>query len=282
MLLLFGIAIPVMLVAAGLLTDGGYLAISIWHDQEELDAAVCGIAAGASVSTPATITIGNAEVWGEHTNTSPAFLMQLVGFSEYTYTVRARCLRPRAGMAPIAVKELWLDGEGHPILGQDMSPGESQCDTCKGADFVGAVLPWYVCDGLECDTQVVWPPAEETNSPQTAKDLFHDFMLGSISAPTPPIGTRIPQVNGVSNKFLVDAMIDGGYGVGDELVVLVFDGSVQDVRWENVEIMYYAVFTITEFTANSMSAEYVERIDDISGVLAVIQVRQVPWDWTRP
>src|SRR3990167_4651767 len=181
-LLIVAVALVGMLVLAGLIVDGGYLWLSAQWAQEDLDAAVCGIAAGANVSTPAVITIGNRDVRGILTQSTQTFFLQLVGFTHFDYTVRSRCLRPLARAVPIAVKEPWLDYMELPILGAE-NPGEQQCDDCQGAEFSGAVLPWVECTGTNCEPKQWWPPATESGSPNPLKDIFRDAILGSVSVP---------------------------------------------------------------------------------------------------
>ena len=279
-IVLVAIGTVLILVAAGLILDSSYLFLSRQWAQEDLDAAVCGIAAGAYVVTPATITIGTRDVRGTYSGTTPTFLLQLIGFDHFEYTVNARCLRPRARLVPILVKEPWLDGVPYPILGQE-GPGDAQCDACQGSDFSGGGLPWIECSGVDCSPRTYWPPATEGNSPSQFKDLFKDAVASLIPSPLPSPGTRIPTITGVSNNFLVKEM-DEHYDVGDEIVVLVFSGEI--VRpdagpWENTAILHYAVMRIESLDTNTMSASFVESIADPAGVYAITHVQQVPFEW---
>ena len=278
---IIALGLVALLIVAGLILDGGYLWLSWLWDQEDLDAQVCGLAAGAMIDTsPAVIAYGERDVRGVLTASSPTFLLQLVGFDGFEYTVRSRCLRPRAALTPILVKEPWLDGLPYPILGQE-GPGDTQCDDCQGSDFSGGGLPWIVCDGEDCSPRTYWPPATEGNSPSQFKDLFKDAVAGLLSSPLPPIGNRIPTITGVSDNFLVKEM-DERYDVGDEIVVLVFSGTI--VRpdagpWENAAILYYAVMRIESMDVNTLEASLVEVLPNAEAVRLVTRVQPVPWEW---
>lgn len=278
---ILAIGLVATLIAAGLVLDGGYLMWTWWTAQENLDAAVCGIAAGAIVQTPATITFGDRDVRGVLTANSPTFLLQLAGFDGFEYTVRSRCLRPRAHLLPILVKQTWTDGLPWPILGQE-GPGDTQCDACQGSDFSGGGLPWIECDSPDCSSRTYWPPATEGNSPSQFKDLFKDAAANTIPSPLPAISSRIPTITGVSNNFLVKEM-DKHYNVGDEIVVLVFSGTI--VRpvagpWENTEIITYAIFRIDSMDTNTLRASFIETIPDAAGVNRVTHVQPVPFEWS--
>ena len=274
------IGMVVILVAAGLILDSSYLFLSRQWAQEDLDAAVCGIAAGAYVVTPATITIGARDVRGTYSGTTPTFLLQLVGFDHFEYTVNARCLRPRAGLVPILVKEPWLDDAPHPILGQE-GPGDAQCDACQGSDFSGGGLPWIECSGVDCSPRTYWPPAVAGNSPSQFKDLFKSAVANLIPSPLPSLGARIPTITGVSNSFLVKEM-DEHYDVGDEIVVLVFSGEI--VRpdagpWENAQVIGFALMTITDVDSNTLFAKFTEFIPSLSELSLIVRTQPVPWEW---
>lgn len=211
------------------------------------------------------------------------YLAQFMGITSMDIAVRSRCTIAQARAVPIAVKEIWLDGQPHPILGQE-SGGEAQCDDCQGADFSGAVLPWINCTNTNCDPRTYYEPTTESNSPNIFKDVFRDAMLGNTGIPLPTDATRIPQISGVSNKFLTKAMEDAGFVVGDKIIVLVFSGTI-DVpdpgfgAWENLEIKYFAIFEITDMDANTVEAEFVEKID-FDDLLNETRPRTIPWDWT--
>jgi hypothetical protein len=296
-LVLFIGVIAVALAIISLAVDGGHYLYRWMKAQEDLDAACLAAFHVSYPDDPYSSFINSLEAnndeldirnleytadgfRGSLSGGIPTYLISFMGISSLDVSVSTRCLGPDARSVPIAVKEPWLTGDEWPILGAEGH--EDQCDTCQGSDFAGAVLPWYHCTTEECDERTVYAPAPSNpNSPNTAKDLFRDTMLGNLNTPLPTPSTRVPQISGVSNNFLVKAIKDGGFEVGDQILVMVFDGSIADTNpWENTEIMYYAIFTITEFTSNSMSAEYVERINDLEDAIARTRPRTIPYDWT--
>lgn len=209
------------------------------------------------------------------------YLAQFMGITSMDVAVQSRCTIAQARAVPIAVKEIWLDGESHPILGQET--GEEQCDDCQGADFSGAILPWIHCANKNCDPRTYYSPATESNSPSVFKDLFRDSILGNEGIPLPTDATRIPQISGVSNKFLVKAMEDAGYKVGDRILVLVFGGTIDKPdpgygAWENLLVKYFAIFEITDMDANTVEAEFIEKIN-FDEYLNEIRPRTIPWGW---
>jgi hypothetical protein len=210
------------------------------------------------------------------------YLAQFMKITSMNIAVRSRCTIPEARAVPIAVKELWLDGAPHPILGQE-SPGETQCDDCQGADFAGAVLPWVRCEGTNCDPKTFYEPTTESNSPNVHKDVFRDSMLGNVGIPLPTDAVRVPQVSGVSNQFLVKAMEDAGFEVGDQILVLVFDGVIDQPEpgygnWENLLVKYFAIFEITAMDTNTVDAEFVKKVN-FDEYLNEIRPRTIPWSW---
>jgi len=279
---ILAIELVLLLVLAGLIADGGYLWLSHRLDQDDLDAAVCGIALGVNVPTEATITISNTDVRGELESTSPTFLLQLVGFREFHYTVRSRCLRPRAQFSPICVKSAWFDGESHTILGAE-HPGEQQADDSQGADYVGACLPWIQSQVPNFDPRIFYDPATESQSPNPFKDIYRDGILGIVPIPIPGVGTRIPQVSGVSNHQVVQAVVDAGLVEGDQIAVLEFDGTITVpdpgyAPYENMEIIGYGIYRIDEIGANYLTATMVEHLS-FNEFRSAITVQQVPWNW---
>ncbi len=210
------------------------------------------------------------------------YLAQFMKITSMDIAVRSRCTIPEARAVPIAVKEIWLDGADHPILGQE-SPGETQCDDCQGSDFAGAVLPWIRCENTNCDPRTFYEPTSESKSPNMHKDVFRDSMLGNVGIPLPTDAVRVPQVSGVSNNFLVKAMEDAGFGVGDHILVLVFDGVIDQPdpgygNWENLLIKYFAIFEITSMDTNTVNAEFIRKVD-FDGFLNEVRTRTIPWDW---
>jgi hypothetical protein len=133
----------------------------------------------------ATFLNADASVYGEFTGTSPTFLMQLVGFTEFTYSVRARCLRPGALFTPVCVKTNWFDSNPHTVLGNEQED-DDQADDAQGKDFAGACLPWAQSQVPNFDPRVWFYPATESQSPQPHKDLFRKAILGSVTVPLVP------------------------------------------------------------------------------------------------
>jgi len=209
------------------------------------------------------------------------YLAQFMGITSMDLAVRTRCTISVTSVLPIAVKEPWVveDIGPYPILGQG-----AECDDCKGADYAGAVIPNIWCSDESCDDRLYFDPSTKTNSPNTEKDVLQDIIHGVVGSPLVPIGGRIPQISGVSNKFLVKAMEDAGYGPGDQIVVIVYDGSITDNSpWENLEVLYYHVAEIDHMDANTLWATFVgDPIYSLDDIELDLHVRTVPWDWLGP
>ncbi|MCK5643875.1 MAG: hypothetical protein KAJ19_23970, partial [Gammaproteobacteria bacterium] len=85
------------------------------------------------------------------------------------------------------------------------------------------------------------------------------------------------------NQFLVKAMEDAGFEVGDHILVLVFSGTIDKPdpgygAWENLEVKYFAIFEITSMDTNTVNAEFIEKVN-FDEYLNKIRARTIPWDW---
>ena len=291
MLILFAVALVVMLVLTGVVLDGGLMMVSWWSLQEDADAACiagatggdANAALGAAGQPAATVTSDGRTLRLEVTKTEPVYFLHLVGFDSLMFDVRSRCLIPQASLVPIAVKEPWLiDGlldpdEDYPILGNEGKEGD-QCDTCKGSDFAGAVIPNIVCENRDCDPRFFYG-VDEKKSPNTYKDVIQDLLSGDIRTILSALGTRVPQIAGVSNKFLVQT-IEENYSVGDHLIVLIFDGEITDNSpWENLKVISYAEVEITKIETNVLWVRFIQQIDSSEGVNLLTRTRTVHWNW---
>lgn len=279
---IFAFGLIVILVLAAVIFDGGYLWLSWQVEQDDLDAAVCGIALGVPVATDATITISDSDVRGVLSATSPTFLLQLVGFEQFEFTVRSRCLRPSAKFSPVCVKSAWFDGEAHTILGAE-HPGEQQADESQGADYVGACLPWVQSQVPNFDPRSFYAPATESQNPNPFKDIYRDGVQGIVPVPLPSPNTRIAQLSGVSNQQVVKAFVDAGLGVGDEIAVLEFDGVIVKpdpgyAPFENMAIIGYGIYRIEEIGSNYLIASMVRHVT-FEEFKSAISAQQVPWEW---
>jgi len=213
------------------------------------------------------------------------YLAQFMGIKTMDIHVESRCTVRRAALLPIAVKEPWvLEGlsdpnKEFPILGQG-----AECDECQGSDFSGAVIPQIICSNTDCDPRTYFEPTTDSNSPNVFKDVVQGSIAGSIYTPLPGIGTRVPEISGVSNHFLVQTVVDAGYAPGDQLIVIVYNGTI-DVpapsygTWENLEIIYYALVTISKIDSNTMWVTFDEKLENSSSVFNYTVPRTVPWDW---
>lgn len=289
MMILFAFALVVVLVLAGALLDGGLMFLSWWSLQEDADAACIAGATGGdpNAALAAAGQPGAALTWTSRTlrveidKTEPVYFLQMVGFRELSFVVKSRCLVPQAGFVPIAVKRPWLD-EGlidpdleYGILGQEAD----QCDDCKGADFAGAIIPNIVCSNVDCDPRFFYG-VDEKKSPNTYKSTIEELLRSQIRVSLADIGTRVPQISGVSNKFLVQAMADT-YEVGDHLVVLIFDGVIEGPSpWENLAVVSYAEVEITDLSdVNTLWVKFIKEIDNLSDVELLTLSRTVSWAW---
>lgn len=209
------------------------------------------------------------------------YLAQFMGITSMDLAVRSRCTISTLSVLPIAVKEPWVieDVGPYPIFGQG-----AECDNCKGEDFAGAVIPNIWCQDETCDDRLYFEPSTETNSPNTEKDVVRDIIEGEVGSPLVPIGGRIPQISGVSDHFLVQAMDDAGYGPGDKIVVIVYDGSItENSPWENLEVLYYYIAEIDHMDANTLWATFVgDPVFSLDDIALDLWVRTVPWDWLGP
>ena len=291
MLVMYAVALAVILVITGIVVDGGLMALSWWTLQEDADSACLAGATGgdanlalANAGQPSgTLTWTNRTLYLDVSKSEPVYFLQLVGFDQLAFDVRTRCLIPEAAFLPIAVKRPWLD-EGlidpdltYGILGQEAD----QCDLCSGADFSGAVIPNIICvDGVECEVRA-FLGIEEGPSPNIYKSEIEDLIRSSIRANVAGIGTRVPQISGVSNKFLVKAVADT-YAEGDHLIVIIFDGEIAGPNpWENLEVVSYAEVVITDLSdPNTLWVNFVREIDNLEGVNLATRTRTISWSWS--
>ena len=213
------------------------------------------------------------------------YLAQFMGITSADIAVRTRCTIALARVLPIAVQEPWVldglgDGTEYPILGDG-----ADCVDCQGADFAGAVIPQVWCGDTNCDPKIFFPPAEESNSPNVFKSLYSDNLSGDVGSPLVAIGGRVPQISGVSNKFLVKAMVDAGYVVGDQIIVMVYNGTIDQPEpgfgnWENLQVIYYALATISEIDTNTLWVTFDKKLDTLDEVRDLSASRTIPWDWS--
>lgn len=232
-------------------------------------------------------------LWGPHEFS----LAQFMGIYTMDVKVRSRCLYATLGVTPIAVQEPWfLDcapgvvcpdfpDSVFPMLGQ-----EAAAVTYTGNDFAGAIILHVWCTNSlgepdwNCPDPLFFSPLTDSPSANTLKAVVQGTILTTVGAPFPPIGMRVPQISGVSNKFLVLDTMDFVYDVGDRIIVIIFDGDVHKPdpsygNWDNIAVLYYALAEIVEFETNTMRAKFVggpyDSPFDIEGFLS----RTVPWDW---
>lgn len=236
---------------------------------------------------------------------STGFMAGIVGINDYTILGRARCVgRDSGGLAPIAVRESAvqdsIDGkppEDYTILGRD--PHWDLADVESGTNFRGAVFLHMWCipsDDPNCpDVRVFYPLTEDPPSAQTQKKLAEDCFLGINCALWPDVGQRLPIVSGTSDAQLCHAFQEGGWKVGDKVVVIVFDGEVYNPdptygNWENVGVIGYAVYQITGFEPNDNNCNHVTAflasdhiytsLDEIPNDVILLRSREIPWDYS--
>ena len=214
------------------------------------------------------------------------YLAQFMGIYDADIAVRTRCLAPQVSVLPIAVQEPWVTAGiadkslEFPILGQG-----AEAVHARGSDFAGAVIPQVWCSDMNCSDKQIFLPALETNAPNVLKGLVRDTIMDESGSPLVPIGQRIPQIGGVSNHFLVKAMRQAGYEVGDQILVMVYNGTIDHPEpkygnWENLEVIYYALAEITQVEANTVWTAFVEApITSIETVRRLTTSRTIPWDW---
>ncbi len=305
-LVLFLPIIVFVLAVVSLVLDGG---MYMWHWQElqvNLDAACVAIATDdAYPSFVGSLTSNEVDpeyydpyqsgVRGVQftsdgyrawlTGPHDTYLAQFMGMRSMNISVRTRCTSALAQVLPIAVQEPWVldgfdTGTVYPILGDG-----AECVECQGASFAGAVIPQIWCENTNCEPRLFFDPTDPANSPNIFKDVFEDTINGTAGSTLVPIGGRVPMIDGVSNRFLVKAMVDAGYEPGDQIIVMVYNGTI-DVpdpgygSWDNLEVIYYALATIVEIDPNTLFVEFVEKIDNLSEVRMLSTSRTVPYDWS--
>lgn len=214
------------------------------------------------------------------------YLAQFMGIRQMSVYVMSRCTVPLTAVLPICVKEPdvinGLDtGTEYPILGQGVEALES-----RGSSFSGACVPQIWCQNTDCEPKLFFEPATESNSPNVFKDLWSDTVIGAANSPLVPIGGRLPVLDGVSNKFEAKTIQDN-FIIGDEIILMVYSGIIDAPEpsfgnWENVEVIFYVRARITDWDANTVYAEFIQRLDSLSQVEDLTTSRTVPWDWAGP
>lgn len=234
----------------------------------------------------------------------PTSFLRIVGIKSFPIRGRSRCVgRDSGGLAPIAVRRsAVLDSlsgkppEEYTILGRD--PKWDLADKESGTNFRGAVFLHMWCipatDPNCPNVRVFYPLTEEPPSAQTQKKLVLDCFMGINCSIWPDSGQRLPIVSGTSNKQLCKAFQDGGWQVGDKVVVIIFDGEVYAPdptygNWENVATVGYAVYQITAFEPNANNCNHVKArlvspqiytsIDDIPSDIILLKSREIQWDY---
>jgi hypothetical protein len=225
----------------------------------------------------------------------PVWFLNLVGIQTAPISARARCIGPEARLTPIAVRmsavEHSLEGgapEAYTILGND--PKWDLADEESGTNFRGAVLVHMRCksqDGVpvtNCpDVDVYDPLTEPPSNPQAVKDLAEDCFAGVQCGIVHPSGTHIPIVSGTSDKQLVKAFCSPGCAVGTKVVVMIFDGEVYDPdptygNWENIKVVGYAVYEITDTSANAIEARlFSGPFSNFADLDVTTSAREISW-----
>ena len=298
-IVLFSAVVVVVLAIGSLVLDGGRF---LWRWQAlqiDLDAACLAQAGGRSFADslerngvdeyfyhPYAEGTKGIQYYGDGfrawlSGPLDTYLTQFLGLDGITVHVQTRCNSARAPVLPIAVKEQWASDIGgeYPILGDG-----AECEICQGSDFRGAVIPQVWCENENCEPKTFFDPAEEKNSPNVFKSLWEDTIQGNAGSPLVDIGTRAPQLAGVSNNFLVKGVQEAGFEVGDEIIVMVYNGTIAvpepgNAMFENIEVIYYMIAEITEFDNNTMFVSMVERLDTLDDVRRESLNRTIPYDW---
>ncbi|MCJ7805483.1 Tad domain-containing protein [Patescibacteria group bacterium] len=242
-----------------------------------------------------------AVTWQQPTT---GFLSGLAGIHEYTVLGKARCVgRDSGGLTPIAVRESAVEDSlsgvpptDYTILGRD--PSWDLADIESGTNFRGAVFVhmWCIPSGdPNCpNIRYFYPLTEAPPSAQTQKRLVEDCFKGINCSIWPDVSERLPIVSGTSDNQLCHAFQDGGWEVGDKIVVIVFDGTVYSPdptygNWENVAVVGYAVYEIVSFEPNPHNCNHVlarltggiyESLDEIPVDVILLRSREIPWDYT--
>ena len=229
--------------------------------------------------------------------------LSLVGIHKFGILGQSRCVgRDNGGLAPIAVRqsavEDSLDGvppDEYTILGRD--PTWELADVESGENFRGAVFLHMWCipstDPNCPDIRFFYPLTESPPTAQTQKKLVLDCFLGINCNLWPDTGQRLPIVAGTSDSQLCHAFQDGGWNVGDKVVVIVFDGEVYSPdptygNWENVAVIGYAVYEIRHFEPNDNNCNHVVAhlvggiygsLDEIPRDVILLRSREIPWDY---
>jgi len=299
---LFAVLMIGLAVLAGLVVDGAILYWKTTTAQEVAASACLAYADHGATSAANLITVSDVPAsvitnlqytedstykveisWWENT-----YFLNIVGISRFPIYGKARCIGVRAGILPIVVREDWVEdsfmqGVPYPILGQGAEPIDD-----AGGGFAGAAYDHIIClDGAPCLTRYFYDPLTEQHaqSCQPTKDIPLGEFEGTISPVYMAIGNWIPTVSGVSNNQLVKAMVRGGWKVGDEIVVAVYDGTVHrgvGGNCDNVNILYYAKAQITMIDANTIEAIFIsEPMYSLEEVSQLTHSRLVNWDYEK-
>jgi len=302
----------VIIVLLGVVVDAGIVYLYKTHLDEVAAIAACDIAENPGnaaaifnsslsdnvlITVTGTYNIASGSVWVNLNGDVPAYFLQIIGINSFPISGRARCLLPEAAFKPIAVRmsavQYSLDGnmpEDYEILGS--SPKWDLADVENGKNFVGSVFLHMRCkdpnnEGItNCPQVDVWQPLEsEPPSPQSVKDLAGDCFSGIQCNIRHPVGSHLPIVSGVSNKFIVNSFCDAGCWIGQKVVVLIFDGEVYDPdptygNWENVRIIGFAVYEVTEIDTNTIKAKlFSGPFDNWNDIDVVVDPREIQWDF---
>lgn len=230
---------------------------------------------------------------------APTSFLALVGWSDFPVLARVRCVgRDTGGLAPIAVRysAVMNSLEGNPpdeytILGRD--PKWDLADVESGTNFRGAVFLHMWCvpstDPNCPDIRVFYPLTEEPPSASTQKKLVEDCFKGINCNIWPGVSQRLPIVSGTSDAQICHAFQEGGWKVGDKVVVIVFDGEVYSPdptygNWENVAVVGYAVYEIRQFLPTEKNCNHVtahlvggiyNSLDEIPNDIALLKSREI-------
>ena len=219
------------------------------------------------------------------------YLAQFMGVFSMDVAVRSRCIFATVGLSPIAVQEPWFEGvddefpdDIFPILGQG-----AEAVTYTGNDYGGAVIIHVWCVNAlgapdkECPEQRYFAPLSTSPSSNSLKDVVQGTIAGDVGVPYPPPLTRLPQISGVSNKFLVQTA-DERWDVGDTFIVIIYDGdlykpSPPNGNWDNIGVLYYALVEVMEFDSNTLFAQFIGGPYDSPIEIEGFVSRVVPWTW---
>lgn len=231
--------------------------------------------------------------------TEPTSFLQILWIRLFGVLGKARCVAGNTGGAPIAVREsavaysLANPGAAYTILGRD--PKWKLADVESGTNFRGAVYVHMWCEPSSdpnCpNQQIFWPLTSVPPSPATEKQLAQDCFSGINCGIDVPIGTRLPIVGGTSDAMLCKSF-QNAYKVNDYVKVVVFNGTVENPdptygNWENVRVIYYAIYQIASFEPNANNCNHVKAklvggpytSEDQIPENFLLQTREISWDY---